>query len=281
MFVEWAKSNGVSVWTVAELDEYLCDYMVCLFDEGVGRARAVDTIYGMVALFPSWRSSLPAALVSIKGWTRLAPSVSHPPLTWDLTVLLATVLVRVGATDLACGVLLAFDCLLRLSELLNLSNDDVARPGDPRWTSTLSGVCLRLKQTKTGKQQWVQVRHVFVANWLLSILAARLPKARIFGFEASVARGLFKSAVAELGLPPAIVPHSLRHGGATALHLAGMSMEDILLRGRWSSVKSARTYIQVGKALLLDLRVSDHTLKSAGEQAADLHATFARLGVNL
>mgnify|MGYP001567043813 FL=1 len=277
--MDWAKDGGINIGSVQELDEYLCDYMVFLFEEGVGRARAVDTVYGMVALFPAWRTSLPAALMSIKGWTRLAPSISHPPLTWDLTVLLATALVRSGQQDLACGCLLAFDCLLRITELLNLCNDDVACPGDLRWKSTLPGVCLRLKHTKTGKQQWVPVKNAFVTSWLLSIMSKRSSNAKIFMLESSAARSAFRSAVIEVGLPAAIVPHSLRHGGATALHLAGMSMEDILLRGRWSSVKSARTYIQVGKALLLDLPVSNHTLRSARELAGDLPSTFAQLGL--
>src|SRR5690349_2648427 len=43
----------------------------------------------------------------------------------------------------------------------------------------------------------------------------------------------FKSTCAALGLSERYVPHSLRHGGATRLHLQGVSIEDILLRGRW------------------------------------------------
>jgi len=36
----------------------------------------------------------------------------------------------------------------------------------------------------------------------------------------------------ELGLSAAYVPHSLRHGGATRLHMAGVPLDDILMRGR-------------------------------------------------
>ena len=48
------------------------------------------------------------------------------------------------------------------------------------------------------------------------------------------------------------VPHSLRHGGATCdyLYAGGESLEDILFRGRWASMKSTRQYIQQGPALM-------------------------------
>jgi hypothetical protein len=61
----------------------------------------------------------------------------------------------------------------------------------------------------------------------------------------------FKQACRDLGLSPLYVPHSLRHGGATRDHMRGHPMEDILARGRWASTKSARHYVQAGRALLL------------------------------
>ena len=49
--------------------------------------------------------------------------------------------------------------------------------------------------------------------------------------------------------------HSLRHGGATSLQVRGMSIADIILRGRWVSTKSATLYVQSGRALLLSVSV--------------------------
>jgi hypothetical protein len=44
------------------------------------------------------------------------------------------------------------------------------------------------------------------------------------------------------------VMHSFRHGGATHDILAGDSVEDVMRHGRWASTKSARHYIQSGRA---------------------------------
>ena len=52
------------------------------------------------------------------------------------------------------------------------------------------------------------------------------------------------------------VPHSIRHGAATRDHLRGVPLNDILLRGRWLSEKSARRYIQTGPALLVTVKLS-------------------------
>ena len=48
----------------------------------------------------------------------------------------------------------------------------------------------------------------------------------------------------------AYVPHSLRHGGATADFLLTGSIERVQFRGRWKSMESVRTYVQTARALL-------------------------------
>ena len=70
-------------------------------------------------------------------------------------------------------------------------------------------------------------------------------------------RHLFYTAQVHLGWQQPdesgpFVPHSLRHGGATADYITQGSkfLEDILFPGRWASVKSTRHYVQQGPALL-------------------------------
>ena len=107
--------------------------------------------------------------------------------------------------------------------------------------------------------------------------AARGPKVsngKVFGFSDQVYRGHFKRACADLRLPVGYVPHSLRHGGATHDHLTGMGLEDILMRGRWASVKSARHYVQSGRALLLDSKVPADIAVLARQISQDVGQAF-------
>ena len=83
----------------------------------------------------------------------------------------------------------------------------------------------------------------------------------MFPYTTDQFRTLFKSTCAKLGLCEKYVPHSLRHGAATRAFQQGVKLEDIMLRGRWASSKSARTYIQSGPALLLAVQVPKEAAK--------------------
>ena len=236
--------------------------------------RWTPYVLSLCSLLPGAPPSLSLICLS-RG--RLVPVVSHPPLSWELTVLLSIQLLREGFPLIALGVLLAFDCLLRISELLRLAPEDVVFPGDCRLGVPIDRAMLRLKVTKTGKNQWVPISNPVVVRWLRAVLIRCQSTARLFPFSSSLFRRLFKATVAKLRLPTSIVPHSLRHGGATRLHLSGLPLEDILLRGRWAASKSARTYIQAGKALLLDLNVEGPVAQLASVLAGDLEHTFRML----
>ena len=110
---------------------------------------------------------------------------------------------------------------------------------------------------------------------LLRQLLNRVPEGRDqFLFPStSQFRRCFKQACSYLGLSPAYVPHSLRHGGATHDHLRGLTVEDILRLGRWASTKSARHYIQSGRALLLTMEIP-HVAEMAALLCLDVLTTM-------
>ena len=88
---------------------------------------------------------------------------------------------------------------------------------------------LRIRKAKTGVNQWVSVRDPAVMALVRGLLAVPR-RGSLFSFSAGVFRTQFKHVCRQLGLSAAYVPHSLRHGGATHLHLLGWSLEDILMR---------------------------------------------------
>ena len=179
------------------------------------------------------------------------------------------------------GVLLAFDCYLRVGELCNLTRQDVAGHDDPRLGSAYRGLtALRLGKTKTGNNQWVRVRSP-VIRVLLNRLLSLLPSdrnTRVFPFSTATFRSHFKDACSAIGLSGNYVPHSLRHGGATHDSLLqDMSLEDILHHGRWASTKSARHYVQSGRALLLQTSVPPHVILLAQDLVPDVLAAMMAL----
>jgi len=253
-FVIWCRRQYLDPMDSDEFDSCLTDYFHDLYDDGFSKDDARCTFYGILMFQPRLRDALPLAALALRGWERIAPSVAHPPITWDLTVLVAVHMARHGKWLFAVGTLLAFDCLLRVGELVGLQRVDVADSGDARLGREYKGLALRLRKTKTGPNQWVEVRDPSVAFLLRQLVRSTRSKF-LFPFSAADFRAVFKATCAVLGLSSRYVPHSLRHGGATRLHLQHWSIEDILLRGRWSSTRSARRYVQSGRALLLSVDV--------------------------
>jgi integrase len=269
-FLSWASHNGEDPIDPDDFDDTLCDYFHFLYDTDQGKGKAHATLYGILMTMPRLDGHLRLAARCLRGWAKLHPAKAYPPLTWELTCLIALRLCLSGRLRHAIGVLLSFDCLLRVGELVNLRREDVADAKDARIGVASKDMTLRLRSTKTGPNQWVIVRDPSVKILLRKLLASTSPGDFLFPFSATTYRNHFKAACATLGLSSAYVPHSLRHGGATRAHLLGMPLEDILIRGRWASSKSARRYIQAGRALLLTMDVPVSVQALAGSVSGDL-----------
>jgi len=269
-FLKWCVDQGEVFEDMDELDEVLTDYIHHIYESDEGRGKANNTYYGLVMQLPILKKNMPTALLCIKAFAKLQPSVSYPPLTWDLTVAIAVQMARHNQRLCAIGTLLGFDCLLRIGELTSLRKTDVADTGDPRMNSEYKGMSLRIRKAKTGLNQFVRVIDRSVQRLIREVVANTKRDDLLFDVTAAKYRALFKRVCRELGLSPLYVPHSLRHGGATRLHMNGMHLEDILMRGRWESTKSARRYVQAGRSLLMAVDVPSHIAALGKTLASDV-----------
>ena len=266
-FIEWAIDHNEDPMDEHELDSCLHEYIQWLYDEGRSKSLAKNAIAGLGLYLPRLRKFLPTSRLALRGWSNVEPVQSYPPLTWELTCLLAAHSSE-KSPDLArmgIGVVLAFDCLLRVSELVNLRREDIGFVGDERMgefeadakgQSNKTEAIVVIRHAKTGKNQWVELFDASLIKLLRGLVAVTKPGEFLFPYSASVFRRELKSSCAALGLSPLYVPHSLRHGGATRYrHHKGWSVESVAHRGRWVSCKSARIYIQSGVAMLLAMKV--------------------------
>lgn len=283
---------------VSDVDHCVYLFLAAIHREGSGRRRqlAVNTVYGLYYKHPDIRGQgLRLSEQLLRGWARDRPSVSHPPLTWPLTTLLAVTMAMNGYADGALASLVSFDGLLRISEMTALRIRDVSAPSDPRrgrvsrptdsGDSSSSGhVLLRLAVTKTGSNKWVELTDPAVEALLLQHIQGRpgddrvfrlLPPAHTSTSSSASYRHAFRLVCRGLGLEDLhFTPHSLRHGGAThALQHLHQSVETVMLRGRWQSMASCRTYIQAGRAQLLQLSVPSSILSLAQAVAGDWYTT--------
>jgi hypothetical protein len=183
-----------------------------------------------------------------------------------------------GKPDMAVLLLLSFHCLLRVGEGVGLYVVDLVDCDDPRMDPDFQAEGgLHLRFTKTGPNQFVNILDSEIMALLRLQISKRRaespdgPDLKIFTFTAAAYRREFKTVCAELGLSDQLVPHSARHGGATRLRLVDCwPVEDIMERGRWASSKSARLYIQQGRALLCALAVPPAVASMGRHLARDI-----------
>ena len=242
------------------VDQRLSEYIDDMFNQRGSFEYASQSLFGLIYRCPALRHSLGESRLRLRGWKRLKTELtrSHPPVTWELAVVFASTMARWGHHAEAVATLLAFDCLLRVGELTRLTYHDVVLPHDPRMGSAYTGMVVRLARAKTGLNQSVRLESPQVQSALHEYLLAHpfLAKDRIFPFSPASYRLLIRRVADSYGLHDiAYVPHSFRHGGATYQHLRGASIQDIMYRGRWVSLESARRYIQTAQAMLTVLNI--------------------------
>ena len=272
-FYDFCRTHQHPTHTLNDLDYSMAIFIASLHDGGQSRARASAAVYGVLFYRPEARGHLLIATRVLTGWSRLQPSVSHPPLTWPLTVLIATTMARRSHIDAAMATLVAFDCFLRISEYVAFVIEDLALPSDLRLGSRIPGyrATLRIRTAKTGTNQSVQIY-----NHKITLLLARFvhrrrtlhraqlesPLFRLHSEEAY--RRVFNDAIRCLGIASVhFVPHSLRHGGATHAINMGYDLNTIMQRGRWRSTSSADLYLQQANAARLSIRISPDVHQSA------------------
>jgi integrase len=274
-FRRWAARRNLRARSAEELDMLLEDYLDDWFYSGGGLAGARAVYYGSCFLHPELAGSMPRSARALKGMAKLLPSQSWPPLTWELAVCIAAQIASntslpAHERDAGLAVLVHFDGFLRTGEVLDLRARDFAQPTDARMGVEGPYAALRIRSAKTGPNQFAQLRDPDVIAMVSRRAAALPPTERLFPLSPRRYRLLFKDAVRALGLTANYVPHSLRHGAATRAMCQGISLEEIMRRGRWASSKSARTYVQQGQALLL-----------ANEVPFPLHRRVCRLALSL
>ena len=257
LFTTWVREVGDPS---VPMGRALADYVHWAFDtEQVSKG---DITYLMSALNilrsrEKTRGDFVLASRALSGWSRLVPGKSHLPVPRRVLLACCVEISLLGRRHfpLVTALLLGFDCYLRHSELKWLRVSDIAFPGDPR-LMVRSLAAVFLFSTKAGRKQWVSIRCALAVACLRRLVARRRPSDFLFGSYASCLLEGFKLAQETLGFhPPRFVMHSLRHGGASYDFLRGHSLDQIVLRGRWSGLPITRRYIQESQALTLEMDI--------------------------
>ena len=259
-FESWRQEQGLEGTKLADMDTDLETWAEFLFYEVSsargGRQKIVNAKAHLVLLRPEAKNQLPATAKAIRGWDKLVPPNQRPPAPRSVVFALTRLFAARGQRQMALIVALAMDCLLRISEALALTTDTVNPAAEGAGGNIL--VALHLEKTKTGRHKSVTVKCPALAReireYLPTLLEGGRTCSRLFFLTAAEVNSNIAMALKELEVPYIFTCHSLRHGGATAMLMDGISIQDIKFRGRWACLQSLENYLQVWNALVLQVR---------------------------
>ena len=228
------------------LTEFAHQLYLCKPSRG-NRQTIVNARCALNIVYPITVHRLTATDRALKGWNRLRPASTKAPVSYGFTLLLANTLLARGEAEAAFFCIIAFDTFCRANEILSLVRDDVTLP----FRDMPGG--LRLRDTKTGRNQSVTLRHpLAVAALRYLVDKAEGPDSPLFALTYPKLLATLRNTQEKMGVPSNlfVTPHCFRHGGASFWFTKSIPMQDIITRGRWVSDKSAKTYIQAGAALI-------------------------------
>ena len=260
LFVAWGT-------TWEERDLQVGSYLELLWSEGEPRSQAGDILSALQWHY-SVRKVLPGAWRKFATWSRLEPSTQVHPLPIQVLFAIVGVAVNLGDIEFATGIYLAFHCMLRTGELLDLQFSQVREDAD--------SVVLVLAPTKTTKRHG-QTEYVTVECPVAKLLLKFLCRKRgATGKLISCSPYFFRKRWAEIMTALQLndggfAPYSLRRGGATHDFNVNANFDRSLTRGRWQCVKTCRIYVRQGEEAL-----SRIALTAAQKQCFDLWAAYLR-----
>jgi integrase len=254
-FLSWMCTNSKpDPDSYEELDILLAEYIDWSYDEDDSRGHRQDCVNArcaIILILCNARLQLNISKKALLGWATLQPSVQRAPVTRQLFLCMVEFFLKKRAIESAIISTLCFEGYLRLSEALNLKMENVSLP------SLNQSGAIRLPKAKTGLNQSITFSDTSLLGQMLRLyVQVGVNDQPMFKLSSAQFRRSLSQACVALGVDSSsFTPHSFRHGGATADFISGRPLNEIVLKGRWVVIQSAKRYIQAGRSLSIALNL--------------------------
>lgn len=263
LFHQWLQEKNIDATDMKEpqFDRLICNYLHELHQRKEKVGLASLTIYGLQSIMNYPKGSLVWSKKALRGWMRNIPTKSHAPISLPLAWMIAIRLAQIGYYRAGVAIMVAFNGLLRLSEVIGLHREHIILPqrhGHGMGYDDEKHIHLRLIKTKTGNNQGALIDDPNVILILLDIIKQTPNGQQLFPYRGYHLRNLLQQTAKEIGIDNTYVFHSLRHGGATHMWRTTQDIEKIRIRGRWKQAMTARHYVQDWAARFLQVETPDN-----------------------
>lgn len=134
-FAGYCRDRALTASSASDVDLAMEGFITWTFDDDPSRgakARMVHAVMGYELFVPAHRKLLVGSRLALRGWDRLVPKQSPPPVSYAIMNGVCMEHERRGDYVFNIAFRLQFNCYLRANELLHLAVSDISLPGDPR-----------------------------------------------------------------------------------------------------------------------------------------------------
>jgi len=249
LYFEWLQDRGEELPADEKnLDESLCEYIESVWEDGGVKSLVSNLLSGLGSLCKSLKGQYKTAWSLYTAWGTLEMPERARPFTAEDAMAVAGFFLAKGLSELAILTLVGFHCLLRTNEMLTLRRISCEIAEDEQ-------TCLlQLGYTKGGKRRGVAESVIVTDTCLVKALQVLCAKIRPGDFLCECSyqqyRKYLSDALIYLGLENLnFRTYSLRRGGASFHFVQTGSYSTTCQRGRWSSLKTCRMYIDESSQL--------------------------------
>eukprot|EP00435_Cladocopium_sp_Y103_P028720 s438_g7.t1 len=232
-------------------DDMVAEYVESLWEDGAAKSAANYTVAAIQFYRPDTKHHLPWAWKLVRVWNQIEVPQRANPLTPELLMGFAGQAFQWRQFELGWLFVVGFTLFLRTGELLQIQAKDVIMNNN-------HGV-LYLPPSKSGKRLFLPLERVEMGEAITilafkQLLKGKQPGDRLWPHSRQHFMGLWHSLVDNLKLEGCnFFPYSLRRGGASSAYRAGSSLDQLVTKGRWQHVSTARLYLDTGLQALTTL----------------------------
>ena len=232
---------------VTKIDTVLASYIEFMWEDGEPKSYANDAAASVQFHIPAAKRHLQFSWKLIATWNKLEMPARVTPLSPSMAMSFAGLMYEWGYPSVGNMIMVAFSCFLRTGEMFQIRRQDVVLPRNQQ-----QGAIIFLKDTKGGQRKQLQWEKVTVyeqvaLDCLRSLCTSKKGAELLLDLSVYRFRAIWKEAVMALKLEAfKVQPYSIRRGGATSAYRNGMTFEELVSRGRWSHLATARIYLDEG-----------------------------------
>ena len=241
-----------SLPTFEEFDDMVAEYVEFLWEDGQTKSQANYTVAAIQYYKPQAKQHLPWSWKLIKIWNQVEIPIRATPMDPDTLLAFAGLAFKWKEDVFAHLLIVGFSLFLRTGELLHLSRQDVSLGP--------SGGVVFIPSSKGSKRCFLPLERIEVTEQI----ALRSLRALVAGMGSSSAfwprsryafMKLWDEIVQYFGLTGLhYKPYSLRRGGASTSYKNGSTLDQLVTKGRWQHVHTARLYLDTGLQALAQLQ---------------------------